>query len=211
MVLDEIEKWSAWIKKENEQIQTELKNSYPRTDMGVLPEPALSRIEKQLSEIHCHTEELIRRVPENLSPLLVELRRILLEKINSSREKQSAQGNESILLKANQITKTIQKLTPQERKLFELCLRSGLITYQELADHLGVSLITARGIVNRAFQNIDKSKLFRKKRRDGFIGVELTETVERTYRRKQPNSSDKNDKFSVKIAKAYSRSDFGSS
>ena len=100
---------------------------------------------------------------------------------------------------------TLQKLTPQEKNLFKLCFQNGLITYEDLAERLGISLITTRGIVNRLFQDVDKRRLFCKKRRDGFINVGLTEAVEREANKKYKNGLDKNENFSRIVNKNLQR------
>ncbi|MHC4104103.1 MAG: sigma factor-like helix-turn-helix DNA-binding protein [Planctomycetota bacterium] len=196
-----LEELSRYIAKECERIQADLKD--PGTDMGAQSESSLSRIEKQVSEIRGHTRELIERVPENLSPLLIGIKESVLEIMSSSWKQQSAERAKPASPRGNWIMDTLQKLTPQEKKLFKLCFQNGLITYEDLAERLGISLITTRGIVNRLFQDVDKRRLFCKKRRDGFINVGLTEAAERETHRKYENGLDKNEKFSRILNKAY--------
>ncbi len=197
----DLEEFSRYITKEAELIQANLKA--PEADMETRSESTLSRIERQVSEIHGNTKELIERVPENLSPLLIGIKESVLEIMSSSWKQHSTDRAGQVLPKGNWVMDTLEKLTPQEKKLFKLCFQNGLITYEDLAERLGISLITTRGIVNRLFQDVDKRRLFCKKRRDGFINVGLTEVVEREANKKYKTGLDKNEKFSRIVNKAY--------
>jgi len=204
----DLEEFSRYIAKEAELIQADLKD--PGAGMEARSESTLSRIERQVSEIRGNTKELIERVPENLSPLLIGIKESVLEIMSSSWKQQSTERARPASLGGNWIMDTIGKLTPQEKKLFKLCFQNGLITYEDMAERLGISLITTRGIVNRLFQDVDKRRLFCKKRQDGFINVGLTEAVEREANKKYKTGLDKNEKFLRIVNKAYRPKGFDS-
>ena len=197
----DLEEFLRYITREAELIQADLKDT--GAYMEARSESTLSRIERQVSEIRGNTKELIERVPENLSPLLIGIKESVLEIMSSSWKQRSMERTGQTLPKGNWVMDTLEKLTPQEKKLFKLCFQNGLITYEDLAERLGISLITTRGIVNRLFQDIDKRRLFCKKRRDGFINVGLTEAVEREANKKYKNGLDKNENFSRIVNKVY--------
>ncbi len=113
-----LEELSRYIAKEAERIQADLKD--PGAGMEARSESTLSRIERQVSEIRGNTKELIERVPENLSPLLIGIKESVLEIMSSSWKQQSTERARPASLGGNWIMDTIGKLTPQEKKLFKL-------------------------------------------------------------------------------------------
>ncbi|NQT82217.1 sigma-70 family RNA polymerase sigma factor [bacterium] len=119
---------------------------------------ALERIERRLGEVHGDTRELIRRVPEDLGPTLTELRRALLLRLNEfvhanqgNQSGDARKGNDAN--EPNQSLSTrVESLTPQERRVFQLCFQSGFLTYGEIAEHLDITPSAAKNLVNRMFQ-----------------------------------------------------------
>jgi DNA-binding MarR family transcriptional regulator len=150
-------------------------------------ESALSRIEERLMQVHDHTGKLVERVPENLTPILAELREAVLVRIDSwkshtTRLDKSTKSNESIRSAGaggDWLGEALNNLTPQEKRLFQVCFECGLVTYRELAGRLGITPTSAKNIVNRLFQNTDKRALFRKEWTHGVAKVAVDETVQR--------------------------------
>ena len=103
-------------------------------------ESTLNRIEGRLTEVHSHTGKLIERVPENLLPILAELKEAVLVRIDSlknaaiasSGSTQSNESNRSAEIEGDWPGEALSNLTPQEKKLFQACFECGLVTYKEL-------------------------------------------------------------------------------
>ena len=150
-------------------------------------ESALSRIEERLIEVHGHTGKLVERVPENLTPILAELREAVLVRIDSwkntatgaNKSTQSNESNRSAGAGGDWFGEALNNLTPQEKRLFQVCFEYGLVTYRELAGRLGITPTSAKNIVNRLFQNTGKRALFRKECTHGIAKVAVDETVQR--------------------------------
>ena len=150
-------------------------------------ESTLSRIEERLIDVHGHTGKLIERVPQNLLSVLHELKETILVRIDSlkptatgsNRSTQSNESSGSGKRGDSWLGEAINDLTPQEKRLFQVCFECGLITYKELASRLGVTPISAKNTVNRLFQNTDKRALFRKECTHGIARVGVDEEVQR--------------------------------
>lgn len=150
-------------------------------------ESTLSRIEERLIEVHGHTGKLIERVPQNLSSILADLRETILLRIDSlkptatgsNRSTESNESNGSGKRGDNWLGEAISDLTPQEKRLFQVCFECGLITYKELASRLGITPTSAKNTVNRLFQSENKRALFRKECTHGIAKVGVDETVQR--------------------------------
>jgi DNA-binding CsgD family transcriptional regulator len=142
----------------------------------------LSRIESKLGDVHSDTRELIRRVPADLGSILVELRRALLIRLaevmegNQSDDKaEKDDTNES-----NQsLSTTVKSLTPQERRVFQLCFQSGFLTYGEIAGHLDITPSAAKNLVNRMLQSDRKRPLFAKQYSHGTARVGVQPDLEK--------------------------------
>jgi DNA-binding CsgD family transcriptional regulator len=140
---------------------------------------ALSRIEDRLGDVHRHTSILVERVPEDLGQILTELKHCILTRLQGmvpvSRSRESDVAHQSNDSNASHLsaTRMVQALTPQERRVFDLCLQSGLLTYREIASHLDISPGAAKNLVNKVFQSPDKRPLFSKlyKHRTVKVGV----------------------------------------
>jgi hypothetical protein len=150
-------------------------------------ESTLSRIEERLIEVQDHTGKLVERVPENLLPVLAELKEAVLVRIDSlkntaagaNKSTQSNESNRSAGTGGDWLGEALNTLTPQEKRLFQVCFECGLVTYRELAGRLGITPTSAKNIVNRLFQNTDKRALFRKECTHGVAKVAVDETVQR--------------------------------
>jgi len=164
-------------------------------------ESALSRIEDRLIKVHTNTNTLIARVPENLKPLLLEVKSAVFERIDSLKGQatKSTGSNRSIESDSHGNDwrrELFRKLTPRERNLFTACFGSGLITYKELAERLNIAPVSAKNMVNRLFLNAEKRKFFKKTRFRGVAKIGLTEGVEqRVLRNKRNSGNRKNPRF----------------
>ena len=166
----ELEELSREIASEARQLQAEMEHWRPVTgvrDPIESMKSSLSRIESRLIEVHGDTGTLIKRVPQNLAPLLLEIKARVLERIGSLgnesvRSCGSSGSKEPVPADGDQIEHILHKLTLQEQRLFHICFQSGLVTYREVAEKLGISPVSAKNIVNRLFQNGQKSRLFEK-------------------------------------------------
>lgn len=150
-------------------------------------ESTLSRIEERLIEVHGHTGKLVERVPENLTPILAELREAVLVRIDlwkshtarSDGSTQSNESNRSAETGGDWLREALDNLTAQEKRLFQVCFEYGLVTYKELASRLGITPTSAKNIVNRLFQNTRKRALFRKECTHGVAKVGVDEVIQR--------------------------------
>jgi DNA-directed RNA polymerase specialized sigma24 family protein len=77
------------------------------------------------------------------------------------------------------ISARIELLTPQERHVFRLCFQSGVLTYREIAEHLDITQIAAKNLVNRLFQSELKRSLFAKEYQHGAARVTIGSGVRR--------------------------------
>lgn len=167
------------------------------TDSTGSIESALGRIEDRLVQVHSDTEKLVQRVPENLSLLLAELKEVVLERIDSLKRTstESIESPGSVRSKDDFRNEFTQKLTPREQNLLRVCFGSGLITYKEVAQHLGITPTSAKNIVNRIFQNTDKRRFFRKTRSGGIARIGVDKTVEKGILGGSQKSSSKGKKI----------------
>ena len=132
-------------------------------------------------------------MPENLEPLLLEVKAAVLDRIDSLKEETtestgSTESFESGKHRNDWRSELLKKLTPRERNLFTACFGSGLITYKELAASLNITPVSAKNIVNRLFQNADKRRLFSKSHIRGVTKIGLTEAVEQRILRSEKDS-----------------------
>ena len=92
-----------------------------------------------------------------------------------------------------------QKLTYQEQKLFKACFSSGLVTYQELAERLGIAPTSAKNLVNRLFAHPDKRRLFKKELLHGIARIGVAEPVERKILKGENKSADKKSQHKLTV------------
>src|SRR5512143_3922464 len=92
----------------------------------------LVRIERELDAVHGHTTELVERVPKDLAPILAELKRALILRLDevsgATHSPQSVAGSTPDLsTEANHSAQSpgsaAASLSPQERRVFQLCFR----------------------------------------------------------------------------------------
>ena len=180
----ELEELSRQIAKETRQLQAEIEYlrlpTHTSRPTGST-ESFLSRIEDRLIQVQGDTGTLVQRVPENLSLLLGELKEVVLERIDSLKQAPtgSNESTESVESKGNLHNEFLQRLTPREQTLLKVCFESGLITYKEVAQRLGITPTSAKNIVNRIFQNTDKRRFFRKRRVGGIARIGVDRAVEK--------------------------------
>jgi RNA polymerase sigma factor (sigma-70 family) len=145
----------------------------------------LSRIERKLGDVHGDTRELIRRVPTDLSPILAELKQALSLRLEESLQgNQSAQSHGAVReTDANESSQSlsarVKSLTPQERRVFQLCFQSGFLTYGEIAQRLDITPSAAKNLVNRMLQSGRKQPLFAKQYRHGTARVGIQPDFEK--------------------------------
>lgn len=58
--------------------------------------------------------------------------------------------------------KLFDKLTPKEKVLFNVLIGTGALSYEEIADKLGITPITTKNMINTLFKNKEKRELFEK-------------------------------------------------
>ena len=109
-------------------------------------------------------------------------------------KERSTESVESAHSKSDWRVELFGKLTPREQSLFRACFGSGLITYEELADRLGIAAVSAKNMVNRLFQSADKRKLFRKTHLRGVTRIGVTQAVEQDILHKDKKGLTKNKK-----------------
>ena len=138
---------------------------------------SLGRIEVRLGTVHEHTSELLRRVPVELDKAIADLRQALLVRLDeATRANGSAESQDQP--EATRATETTQSpqaairaLTPQERRVFQVCFQSGLLSYRDIAENLDITPTAAKNLVNRVFQSANKRPLFTKEYRHGVVRV----------------------------------------
>ena len=140
---------------------------------------SLGRIEARLGTVHEHTSELLRRVPVELDKAIADLRQALLVRLdeatraNGSAESQDQPGATRATEATQSPQAAIRALTPQERRVFQVCFQSGLLSYRDIAQHLDVTPTAAKNLVNRIFQSDHKRLLFSKEYKHGAVRVGL--------------------------------------
>jgi len=138
---------------------------------------SLGRIEARLGTVHEHTSELLRRVPVDLNVAVADLRQALLVRldeatgVNGSAESQDQPGATRATEATQSPQAAIRALTPQERRVFQVCFQSGLLSYRDIAGHLDITPTAAKNLVNRVFQAAHKRPLFVKEYRHGAVRV----------------------------------------
>ena len=149
---------------------------------------ALERIERKIGAVHGQTSELIERVPKDLGQVLAELKQALVLRLDeAARATESAESDDPLVAdasnRANQTnhspTSAVKSLTPQERRVFEVCFQSGLLAYRDIAAHLEITPTAAKNLVNRIFQSDRKRALFTKEHQHGAVRVGLQQDLQR--------------------------------
>ena len=200
----DLEEFSRRIAQEAREVQAEvvrfrlasnIAGSTEATGSTGSIESALGRIENRLTQVQAHTGILLQRMPENISLLLAELKEVILERIDSLKRAstgstRSTESDESVGSKDDLHNKFLQRLTPREQSLLKVCFGTGLITYKEVAQRLGITPTSAKNIVNRIFQNTDKRRFFRKTCTSGIARIGVDKMLEkRILRGSQKNTS----------------------
>ena len=143
-------------------------------------EESLERIEGKLGAVHGQTSELIHRVPSDLGQVLSDLKQALLlrleELTTTNQSIESAGAYRSGV--GNQANHSLQSpalaarlLTPQERRVFQLCFQTGFLSYRDIASHLDITPTAAKNLVNRIFLSDRKCPLFTKQYQHGAVRV----------------------------------------
>jgi len=179
----ELEELPRRIAIEARQIQAELRQIKNDSYSNQSIESTISRIEDRLIKVHNNTDTLIERVPTNLKPLLLEVKATILDRIDSLKEKTTELSGSTELSQvtndANWLKNTFNKLTSQEKRLFQICFQTGLITYRELAQKLDITPTSAKNLVNRLFKNPGKCKLFEKRNLHGISQIRVAKNIEK--------------------------------
>jgi len=115
-----------------------------------------------LAEFRRAVKELQREVAE------------LVAQMNESDESATAPQPCGSRLDRTSRSELVSRLTPQQKRVYDVCLQSGPLTYQELGQHLGMRPISAKNLVNRMFQDSDKRALFRKETVNGTVELALS-------------------------------------
>jgi len=161
----------------------------------------LERIDRRLVAVHGQTSELVARVPKNLAQTMTELKEALLDRL--AQASAPNQSNDSGLTQRRRMPNpanhsnhsnrapnhathsnqspgvALQLLTPQERRVFQLCFQSGFLTYDEIAKHLDVTAVAAKNLVNGIFQSDGKRSLFAKEYNHGSARVGIHSGLEK--------------------------------
>jgi len=134
-------------------------------------------IERKLEAIHADTSQLVDRVPSDLEQTLTQMKQALLLRLSEAAESVEATGSTSTGPSAESTqlnrspTEIIRSLSPQERRVFRLCFRSGFLSYREIAGQLNISASSAKNLINRMLQSQAKGSLFAKRYHHGAAQV----------------------------------------
>ena len=146
---------------------------------------SLGRIEARLGTVHEHTSELLRRVPVELDKAIADLRQALLVRLdeateaNGSAVSQDPRGATGATETTQSPQAVIRALTPQERRVFQVCFQSGLLSYRDIAGHLDITPTAAKNLVNHVFQAAHKRTLFVKRYEHGAVRVGVQPDLQR--------------------------------
>ena len=178
-ILAEITRLAKDLERSVRELIVEANESSDSRDRTQLDDLRLQRIEETINSIHAHTSVLIARLPEDVTRTLAGPRRGILE---HGAQILSRQGGTAVAY-ANQSalnpTELVERLSPQEKRVFKLCFHSGPLTYKQLGNKLGISPISAKNLVNRIFHENGKRTLFRKEALGGTVKVAVSHNVER--------------------------------
>ena len=167
----------AWVEDQNESAES-----------TQATQAVLERIDRRLAAVHGQTSELVSRVPKDLSQTMTELKETILARLAEMNEPTQSDGAtaSASLYSPNEANHSQQSpgaamrlLTPQERRVFQLCFQSGLVTYEEIANHLDITASAAKNLVNRIFQSDRKRSLFSKEYRHGAARVGIGSGLEK--------------------------------
>jgi len=154
----EVNEFLAHMKQSNESDQAP-----PIDEMG------LGRIEQKIDTIYSHTHTPVSKMSETEGGTLSSVER--------ETENPPFLNPNHHPVPAADPRDTINRLTPQEKRLFNACLQSGPLTYRELSHHLGTSPNSAKNMVNRLYHDADKRRLLRKETSDGIVRVTVSESM----------------------------------
>jgi hypothetical protein len=174
---------SCQISEEAKRLRAELEDLRLLKSTQTLTQPTksiestLGRVEGRLIEVHENTNKLMERIPDNLMDLLGEIRTLVLERIESLKMAPTQSNQSRRLDSAVWLKESLGRLTCQERRLFQICFSSGLLSYRELSEQLDITPTSAKNIVNRLFKDNNKRKLFQKKHHHGIARIEVPEAV----------------------------------
>jgi len=180
----------AWAEDQNESVDS----TQSASEM-------LERNDRRLGAVHGQTSELVARVPKNLAQTMTELKEALIMRL--AEVSAPNRSNHSVLMQrrrmpnlANHSSQSnrapnhathsnrspgaaMQLLTPQERRVFQLCFQSGFLTYDEIAKQLDITAVAAKNLVNRIFQSDRKRTLFDKEYEHGSARVGIHSGLEK--------------------------------
>ena len=134
-------------------------------------------IERKLEAIHADTSELVDRVPRDLEQTLTQMKQALLLRLAEASQSpqstdQTSTGQATESTRSNRsATDIIRSLSPQERRVFQLCFQSGFLSYHEIANQLEISASSAKNLTNRMLQSQAKGSLFAKRYQHGAAQV----------------------------------------
>ena len=145
-------------------------------ELGLLVPEQLGRIEKRLESIHEHTGELVRRVPPQLAESVAELRQAVIAKLRPVFSRNDSAGS---------VTDRLARLSQRERSIVRECVRSGLLTYEEIAQRLNVNPGSVKNVVNRLSRDYAKRGIFEKQQKeDGRVKIGVAKEVTDEIRRR---------------------------
>ena len=177
-LVSEIRRLARWIQRDPTDLPNQVAPRNASTEPVCLTEE-LRKVEQRLESIQGDTCELVRRVPDDLGPVLVNLKQSMLVRLeailhaNAPGRPQGRNQQTGAHLSGLPIAAMLRLLSEQERNLFQLCFQSGFLTYREIAAHLDISAAAAKNVVNRMFLSEKKRPLFTKKYRHGVARVGL--------------------------------------
>ena len=185
----------AWqLQRDSEELRAWANGATESIESDQSVAEVLDRIEHKLTAVHDHTSTLIERVPANLNDLLAELKQTLIlrldEVIQATRSVESNQSIDAVksgdcefsrhsALRNQSSLAGVKSLTPQERRVFQLCFQTGFLSYRDIASHLDITPTAAKNLVNRIFQSDRKRPLFTKHFEHGAVRVGLPSELQR--------------------------------
>ena len=119
----------------------------------------------------------MKRVLAEFRKAVKELQREIAELVaQTNHSNESAAAPQPCGSRVDRISRSesVSRLTPQERRVYDICQRSGPLTYRKLGQHLEMRPVSAKNLVNRMLQNPDKQPLFRKETVDGTVKLAVS-------------------------------------
>jgi len=138
---------------------------------------SIESLRNELLSIKTSVQKIDRKLPPNVVEIIESVKTDIMSRLDSLVESNRSVESPAVI-PSRGIKDIVKSLSPKQKKVFALLMQSGFLSYKEIAFHLGINHNSAKNLVNRIFQDAEKSKLFVKQETpSGEVKVGVSEEV----------------------------------